>query len=219
MVLFCTLKTIKFVPMKYSILLYLLFLVLSITNLHSQTFDSCGDNSTIKISGDYNYIDLVECSKDAEITNDGEDTMISNILLIDDRYSISFKPKDSYVIRILPPKDSVDNDDHSGKSLVERRTVVTTKAKPSDKGNEEDTPVKSQYYITIFPNPVDDILTIESESNIISYYIRNAIGTTLLSGTNNINNTISVNNLTSGLYYLSVVTDQNTVIKKQFLKN
>lgn len=72
----------------------------------------------------------------------------------------------------------------------------------------------------IFPNPVDDVLNIKSESIIQQLTINDMVGNQIVSITPNTQNqiTIPVDNLKSGTYILKLKTDSGLKVAK-FLKN
>ena len=72
----------------------------------------------------------------------------------------------------------------------------------------------------IFPNPVDDVLNIKSESLIQQLTINDMVGNQIVSITPNTQNqiTIPVDNLKSGTYILKLKTDSGLKVAK-FLKN
>jgi zinc-dependent metalloproteinase lipoprotein len=79
----------------------------------------------------------------------------------------------------------------------------------------EDTNLQTN--ITIYPNPTKDKIYIKNLQHIIlkNYILHNTLGQTLQKGSflNN-SNEISLQNLPQGIYYLEILTNQGTVVKK-----
>jgi hypothetical protein len=69
--------------------------------------------------------------------------------------------------------------------------------------------------IAIYPNPVDTVLNIKNAENLVdaSFNIVNVLGQTVLKSTNVSKNAIDVSNLSSGVYILSVSSEDGA---KQF---
>jgi hypothetical protein len=69
--------------------------------------------------------------------------------------------------------------------------------------------------IAIYPNPVDTVLNIKNAENLVdaSFNIVNVLGETVLKSTNVSKNAIDVSNLSSGVYILSVSSEDGA---KQF---
>ncbi|MEM0517289.1 MULTISPECIES: T9SS type A sorting domain-containing protein [Aequorivita] len=73
----------------------------------------------------------------------------------------------------------------------------------------------------IYPNPVNDRLTINASGIDMSEYsvaITDMLGRIVLNGNINTNNTIDVNNLSEGVYNLTLLRGNNVVISKKFVK-
>jgi len=69
--------------------------------------------------------------------------------------------------------------------------------------------------ISIYPNPVNDYLNINSDKKISAISITDLTGKTLFEGTNL--NKIDVNHLPKGLYLIKIKTDNSESIQK-FIK-
>ena len=69
--------------------------------------------------------------------------------------------------------------------------------------------------INVFPNPVNDILTINKIDNIKQYTIFDVTGKQLIKSTKEISRTIDLSNLKRGIYFLEVLTRKNskTIVK------
>jgi hypothetical protein len=66
---------------------------------------------------------------------------------------------------------------------------------------------------TIYPNPADNILNIESKTNILQTKIYNSLGQLVLTKTND--KRIDISNLNNGIYFIKIIdTMKNTEIKK-----
>jgi len=72
---------------------------------------------------------------------------------------------------------------------------------------ELDVAVVNEHKISIYPNPVKDLLYIQSDVLILDMSVYDAIGNLVYSKSDmNTNNSIQLNNLTSGVYFLYVST-------------
>ena len=71
--------------------------------------------------------------------------------------------------------------------------------------------------IRLFPNPVSDILTIHSASNIVSIKAINLLGQVLVIQ-NGVSNKLNVSTLPSGTYILKIVNENGAVSTKKFIK-
>jgi len=71
--------------------------------------------------------------------------------------------------------------------------------------------------IRLFPNPVSDILTIDSASNIASIKAINLLGHVLVIQ-NGVSNKLNVSTLPSGAYILKIVNENGAVSTKKFIK-
>ena len=71
--------------------------------------------------------------------------------------------------------------------------------------------------IRLFPNPVSDILTIDSASNIASIKAINLLGQVLVIQ-NGVSNKLNVSTLPSGAYILKIVNENGAVSTKKFIK-
>lgn len=69
----------------------------------------------------------------------------------------------------------------------------------------------------LYPNPANDILNIQSDSDLKDYRILTMNGQIVGSGTLD-NQSISVSDLQSGTYFLEVRTQENAVYRKRFMK-
>ena len=72
----------------------------------------------------------------------------------------------------------------------------------------QDQNIKSEF--SIYPNPVNDILTINKIDNIKQYTIFDATGKQLIKSTKEISRTIDLSNLKRGIYFLEVLTRKNS---------
>ncbi len=66
-------------------------------------------------------------------------------------------------------------------------------------------------FVTIYPNPISDILTIKSENNIVKINILNSSGNIILQS---YQNNINLSNLNSGIYFVEIFTIDNVFIRK-----
>ena len=75
--------------------------------------------------------------------------------------------------------------------------------------------------LEIYPNPTNDVITIESEENIISCEVYNILGKSLLKQDFESNTQVEMNldGLSKNMYFLSVTLENGQVITKKVLKN
>ena len=73
--------------------------------------------------------------------------------------------------------------------------------------------VETTMTLNVYPNPVNDKLYIETESNIETINIYTLTGIVVLSETNS-TNTIDVSNLSSGVYFVKVRTENSEVVRR-----
>lgn len=102
----------------------------------------------------------------------------------------------------------------NGKYIVENVTDVVTVNATFKKSSAVDDIYSSR--VRIYPNPVEDLLTIESEGRLTDAVIYNAQGKEILSILENTIN-VDVNTLPAGIYTLKAKLDDITVVK-QFIK-
>lgn len=76
---------------------------------------------------------------------------------------------------------------------------------------------KSEHAI-LYPNPVQNEITIETDSNIYTCEIFDILGKTILMATNLTHNTIDVRSIATGTYLLKIITSKGTQTNK-FIKN
>ena len=67
---------------------------------------------------------------------------------------------------------------------------------------------------SVYPNPAKDVVNIKSEAQRYEYQLINNLGQVMLNGVSSGENTISVGGVSKGVYYLRLVTDGETLIKK-----
>jgi len=73
----------------------------------------------------------------------------------------------------------------------------------------------SQNAVTVFPNPVKDIMTVQANCNIKEIYVYNATGQLVINKmVNTTRVTISTTGLSAGIYSLKAIMDNDTIIKK-----
>ena len=77
---------------------------------------------------------------------------------------------------------------------------------------------KAPFEINVYPNPVEDLLTISGLENNMEIKIYNLTGQKMIFDPNLENNTIDVSDLTEGIYILEVILN-NERIQKKFVKN
>lgn len=198
-------------------LLIIFFLFLKAYSLFSQETEvvPCGNDSIVRLSGFDTDINLSACSKNVEVSTIKEDIVIKNTLLVKFDKSIRFTPKDDYSIRILPG-DFTSNDSINARGPIRRRTVAGAAAKEEKKPSSSVVEIKEA--IVLYPNPAEEYITINTIENINAYRIYNSQSLVLLQGRIPDNNTIWVNTLPTGLYYIHLEIN-NEIIPKTFYKN
>lgn len=68
--------------------------------------------------------------------------------------------------------------------------------------------------LNIYPNPVNGILSIQSNDPIKELYLTDLKGSKVLSVVNPSNNQFDVSHLSSGIYSINLKTEENFIIKK-----
>lgn len=71
---------------------------------------------------------------------------------------------------------------------------------------------------TLFPNPTNGILSINGNENIKEIKVIDVSGKMVMSQSGN-NSTISLENLENGVYFVQIVTENNSIITKKVVKN
>lgn len=77
---------------------------------------------------------------------------------------------------------------------------------------------KNDSKISVFPNPVKDNLTINSEVAINTVEIYNILGKKVLSDKNVLNNTLNIESLSKGIYLLKLYSDNEIIALKKVVK-
>ncbi|WP_298497589.1 immunoglobulin-like domain-containing protein, partial [uncultured Algibacter sp.] len=100
---------------------------------------------------------------------------------------------------------------------LDKITLTTAvAAKNNEKQNVLSVSANSINELTLFPNPVGDVLNIKtSKGGIISYKIVNTLGQIVNTGKTS--NTVIVDNLEAGMYYIEV-ENEGTKMMKRFIK-
>ncbi|WP_075340548.1 T9SS type A sorting domain-containing protein [Tenacibaculum agarivorans] len=185
-------------------LLFSLFV--NVLALHSQKFLKCRLNGEARIeSGELIGIDISHCDNDLTITTLMENTVVKSFIHVKAGQKIRIRPTQNYNITIR----HVDLDGDGNPLKPGDRTKVQGQGNGRDKDDIE---------VIIYPNPANDILTIETDATILSYTIIDTYGVLHQEGTSIPNQTISVANLATGLYNL-VLHTQTETITKTFYKN
>ena len=69
--------------------------------------------------------------------------------------------------------------------------------------------------VSVFPNPVKDIMTVQADKNIKEIYVYNVTGQLLINSTVNAKTiTVNTSGLTTGIYTLKAILDNGTINKK-----
>ena len=85
--------------------------------------------------------------------------------------------------------------------------------------NYANTDAFTKFSLKVYPNPTTANVYFETPENLTTYEVYNILGQRLLSNSFNGDNSISLETLAAGTYFIKVTTDQNTqatvkVIKK-----
>lgn len=83
---------------------------------------------------------------------------------------------------------------------------------------DDDTSIEEyENKFNIYPNPVNDRLVIDTEENVRTVNIYNILGVAVYSTNNFAQNEINVSDLSEGIYFISIETDNGKIVKK-FIK-
>lgn len=157
------------------------------------------------LSGDFYDYEIHSHINNLVITTLDQDTTIQGITLFNSEESIHIIPTENYRINIKP------NDEKDLIYLyVEDRAKGNSTAHKG--GGEEDDE------IIIYPNPVKTDLYIETNETIHSYQIKDMYNVVQLQGNELTNNSINVDQLQTGLYYIILETSTKIIIKS-IIKN
>ncbi len=174
-------------------ILFILFYVLTVQVIVCQSPVECNEDSIIIIyESQYSDINLEDCGKDLLITTIDENIEITGSILINENHITHIIPTEVYKINLKP-----------GYSQKTETGKIGSGGDPDD-GDDKDE-------FTIHPNPVDNILTLQTRANVVSYNITNVYGVSLLQGNTKYNNTIDTTSLQTGLYYINIQTSTETV--------
>jgi len=200
----------------------LLFLTQTITVV-SQTFEEdCTAGSLVVLSGNlYDYQLDEDCTTSVKLTTLDQDTFISGVSLITPLEAVNILPIDGYKIHIKP---EYGGDKIKIKTYLatigdrdENNTPTSAKSSSQYIVINEDGESVSGFYISLYPNPVETELRIETNDTIISYKIDHSYGFTAVEESYPTSNTIQLTNLPSGIYYITIKT-QNYTVRKSFIK-
>jgi PKD repeat protein len=73
----------------------------------------------------------------------------------------------------------------------------------------------SENAVSVFPNPVNDVMTVQASNNLKEIYLYNATGQLVINQTVNAKTiTINTSGLTTGIYTLKAILDNSTINKK-----
>lgn len=93
----------------------------------------------------------------------------------------------------------------------------TTNSFVVSKGTTLSTSNKKSVVFGVFPNPANDILTISTLSKIASVEVSNITGQTMFTKTGV--KSIDISSLSSGMYFLTVKSEEGAFTTKKFIKN
>ena len=69
-------------------------------------------------------------------------------------------------------------------------------------------------HFVIYPNPANDLINIESNSQRCEYQMMNNLGQVVLKGVLSGDDTISVEGVDSGIYFLKLIADGKVAVNK-----
>lgn len=206
--------------------LTIIFLIANLHLLVAQLKVFCGGQPlAVDTENNILFYNTEDCDENIYITieDDYEDDIAieGTILTSKSSKSAFIKGNIGKSIYIKPPNSSgnivlVGNTNLQNRQMpAESRSSVGVS---KQEGKEEVDQPKEE--ITIYPNPADEVLNITMSENgtIITYKVMGSYGTIMLEGTSLTNNAISVDSLSTGLYYL-VVQTQQSLLTKTFYKN
>lgn len=191
------------------VIVFFLSMLFSLSTKAQNT--DCGEEASIVLSGAVQNIFVSDCDKDVSIVTNNEDTYVSGYVEIGDSKSIRFIPSEKFKIRIRPGQGRDNPGDYEPKPSD--RTKVG--AKDSTDGDKPD--FKRVSSTTVYPNPVQNTLVVNTTETIVNYKIVNSFGIVYQQG-NQLKGTISVQSLPKGLYRIVLQTNKQ-IITKTFLKN
>lgn len=141
------------------------------------------------------------------LTTNGQDAFFSGFLGFKSNTlgSVTIKPEEGKNIRIVPIATSSLKTLGAGTQIGGRPPLGGGGLQPK---------------ITLFPNPANQIIQLKSSENIVGYKIYDYQGT--LKSQNQLLKSkqfsISLNNLSPGIYYTTIILDNGQTISKQFIK-
>jgi PKD repeat protein len=119
--------------------------------------------------------------------------------------TITFDVAGTYVVSLIANNSNGASTNQSSETVIVNSTAGIT-----DNTNSG---------ISIYPNPVNDLLYIKlNQLKINTIKITSIIGAQIDANLNKNNNTIDVSQLNAGTYFLSLTTDNDEVIVKRFIK-
>lgn len=184
--------------MMKNLLLFLSFFIA--ISLNAQTYDEI-------IFDNPNFFLMYE-DESILLTTNGQDAFFSGFLGFRSNIlgSVTIKPEDGKNIRVVPMAAS---------SLKTLGTGTQIGGRPPLGGGGG-----LQPKITLFPNPANQIIQLKSSENIVGYKIYDYQGT--LKSQNQLLKSkefsVNLNNLSSGIYYATILLENGQTISKQFIK-
>lgn len=197
----------------------ILFILLPTFLAYSQDYENCEETYEEVLHGEvYDYL-LPDCVSDVNITTENNNTRIHGITLVGAISSINIKATGNNKVNIKPdgaldfinlivtemPSSflgyfgdymAIENRSGGGNDLVENKSTE----------------------VTLYPNPVEKILTIGSTNPVTYYKIVNEYNITVLEGQGPFENKIDVQNLSPNLYYI-LVKIEGVILVGKFIKN
>ena len=122
---------------------------------------------------------------------------------------------------VLEPGFSVDND-NKFRAHIETCTSSRSSSKSEEKGGESAIHFEVKEILKTYPNPIENLLHIDSTEAIKGWTLTNQIGSVHLNGITDLNNqkkaTINTDHLAIGVYFLRVTLLSSEVITKIIIK-
>lgn len=176
----------------------------------------CTGTTNVTLNGEVYDYQLEDCTTNVFINTNGSDTLLHGIMLLDATKSINIKPTGTNRINIRPDDaldfidllitdDSIKIDDY----LECKSRACNGNLPPARKGPFE---------TIVYPNPVENIATIDIEATIYYYKIVTDYAQTVREGTMPTNKQLNLSALAEGLYYLLMETETEILVER-FYKN
>ncbi|CAL2105735.1 hypothetical protein T190115A13A_180064 [Tenacibaculum sp. 190524A02b] len=170
----------------------------------SQDID-CGKDDSLVVMESIVNVDTSHCDKNVIVTSKDKNIDIYGDINIGTHHSFYIQPKGNYVIKLVAVETKL-----SPKGVIQPGDRTRIGSDNDDKPNEN---LRSTANLIIYPNPVEERLTIETNLVINSYKIINTFGIIHKEGSLT-NKNIEVKELLKGIYNLIMYTQTGEVLTK-----